>query len=147
MSGGGGSGLGINGQLRILVAEDDRAQRELLEEVFELEGYETLTAATPLEVLGQLVARPDVILLDVVGITSPELRATLRSMPDRPAILMVSGDPRLATVAEWLGADGYVAKPYDVHDLLDAVLRALAIRAGRLRRARDAGLADALMGA
>jgi CheY-like chemotaxis protein len=60
---------------------------------------------------------------------------------------MVSGDPRLAVVAEWFGADGYVAKPYEVPDLLVALQRALAVRELRLCSPLDSCVPDLFSGA
>ena len=133
---------GLDKRVCVLLGEDDPNQRELLEELLSLQGYETLSAGSPSELICKLAERPDAVLLDIVGITSPEVRRALRRMPRRPALLMVSGDPRLATVAEWLGADSYVAKPYEVSVLLDALERALAVREGRLSSPIDSCVAD-----
>jgi DNA-binding response OmpR family regulator len=50
----------------------------------------------------------------------------LRSLPRRPALLLVSGDSSLQTVAAQLDADGYLMKPYDLDDLLAHIRRALS---------------------
>jgi len=112
-------------RVRVLVGEDDPAQRELLGELLEYEGYEVLTAVGPREVLGRL-GDADVLFLDVHGVVDSEVRRALCSVKPRPSVLLASGDPRLAAMAAWLGADGCIAKPYAVEDLLLALRDALA---------------------
>jgi len=115
-----------NGRKLILLAEDDPHQRELLQEVLEYEGYQVLVASEPAEVLAQLSRGPEVLLLDVEGVTSPEVTRALDSSR-RPAVLLVSADPRLPAIARALGADGYVCKPVELEALLQ-IVRALSTR-------------------
>lgn len=118
-------------RLRVLIAEDDEAQREILGEVLEHEGYQVLTAKTPDEVLAQLRQRPDALILDVWGVSSATVFAALGRMPDRPACLLVSGDDGAASViASRLGAEGFLAKPFDVETLLERLRQALHRRQG-----------------
>jgi DNA-binding response OmpR family regulator len=141
------TGSGLKERVRVLLGEDDPDQRELLEELLRLQGYEPISAGNSAELIRKLGEHPDAVLMDIVGITSPQVRRTLRRMPRRPALLMVSGDPRLATVAEWLGADGYVAKPYEISVLLAALEGALAIREGRLHSPLTSCVSDLFTGA
>jgi CheY-like chemotaxis protein len=127
----------------VLLAEDDPEQRSVLEELLEFEGYQPWVAGTPDEVLNQLARHPDAVLLDVGGVTSPAVGAALRQLPYRPAVLLVSGDCSLARVAQWLGADGYLTKPYDIDELLQALRRALACRASAKRLEPSLELAHA----
>ena len=114
-----------NGAL-ILLAEDDEAQREVLVEVLEVEGYRVLAASSPAEALVGLGQLPDLVLLDLVGMASPQVMSAIRSLPRRPALLVVSGDTATPGVAERLGADAYLTKPYDLDELLLRVREALA---------------------
>jgi two-component system response regulator CpxR len=117
--------MGSERRYRVLLAEDDPAQREILQELLELEGYEVATAGDPAELVRQLDKCPDALLLDVVGMTNPSILRTLRCTPWRPAVLLVSGDQALPKLAQWVGADGFVAKPYDIHQLLDRLREAI----------------------
>ena len=121
---------------RILLAEDDEAQREILAELLEFEGYDVRTAGTLEEVLRQLLDDPDAILLDVWGVSSKRVVEAVRRMEHPPACVLVSGDSALPELAEALGVDGYVPKPYDV----DALLRGLddALRTRRSGQTADA---------
>ena len=114
-----------NGAL-ILLAEDDEAQREVLVEVLEVEGYRVLAASSPAEALVGLGQLPDLVLLDLVGMASPQVMSAIRSLPRRPALLVVSGDTATPDMAERLGADAYLTKPYDLDELLLRVREALA---------------------
>jgi DNA-binding response OmpR family regulator len=128
-----------NGEALILLAEDDEAQREVLVEVLEVEGYRVIAASGPAEVLAGLGHSPALVLLDLVGVASPQVMSALRAVPMRPALVVMSGDASLAAVAERLGADGYLTKPYDLDELLARVREALQ-RAGRADgRARAPG--------
>jgi DNA-binding response OmpR family regulator len=128
-----------DGSALILLAEDDEAQREVLVEVLEVEGYRVLSASGPNEVLAGLGKNPALVLLDLVGVASPQVMSALRGVAKRPALLVMSGDGSLPDVAERLGADGYLTKPYDLDELLSQVKGALQ-RAGVMDgRARPPG--------
>lgn len=110
----------------ILLAEDDEAQREVLVEILELEGYRVLPAASPGEVVAGLRESPALVLLDLVGVVSPAVMGALGTMARPPALMLVSGDATLPEMAERLGAAGYLAKPYDLDELLLRVREAVA---------------------
>lgn len=114
---------------RILLAEDDLAQREVLQELLEMEGYQVNVTTNANELIQALGNPPDAILLDVVGVASSEVRSALARTLPRPAVLVVSGQPKLGEVARWLGADAFVAKPFDLDELLSALDSALRNRA------------------
>lgn len=128
-----------DGSALILLAEDDEAQREVLVEVLEVEGYRVLSASGPNEVLAGLGKNPALVLLDLVGVASPQVMSALRGVAKRPALLVMSGDGSLPDVAERLGADGYLTKPYDLDDLLARVRDALQRAGSMAGRARPPG--------
>ena len=100
-----------DGSALILLAEDDEAQREVLIEVLEVEGYRVLSASGPNEVLARLGENPALVLLDLVGVASPQVMSALRGMAKRPALAVMSGDGSLPDVAGRLGADGRAQAP------------------------------------
>lgn len=120
------------GGAQILLGEDDPAQRDILQEVLVLEGFRVMVAGSPAEVLEALGGGPDLALLDLVGVTDSMVMQVLRSLPRRPAVVLVSADASLPAVAERLGADGHVGKPYDLEALLEEIRRALRQRAQRM---------------
>lgn len=117
-----------DGRKVVLLAEDDPVQQEVLQEFLEYEGYAVALASEPGEVLAQLAGGPDVVLLDLVGVTSPEVvRALAAAGPRRPGVVLLSAESQVAEVAERLGVD-YLAKPYDLDELLRSIERAVARR-------------------
>lgn len=115
---------------RVLIVDDDLAQREVVTEILELEGVRVSEAASADEAGPLLDEKPDVVLLDLHGVDAEALASDVRRRPDRPALLVLSGDMRLKTHAERLGADGWLGKPYDLDDLIAAVSAAMEHRSG-----------------
>jgi DNA-binding response OmpR family regulator len=118
--------VGPNGK-RVLIGEDDPEQRELLGEVLALEGYQVDLADNPSSVVNQ-IAHAELAILDLNGVSSPEVAEALAAAEPRPKLLLVSGDPELKGAALRLRADGYLAKPYD----LDRLLQQVASLSGRV---------------
>ncbi len=125
--------------LRVLVVEDDREIRTLIQGALGLEGYEVQTAVTLAE--AQALVRhspPDVIVLDL-GLPDGEgvelVRAVRRhaSVP----IVVVSARHQEAQKIALLdaGADDYLTKPFGVAELLARLRVALRHRGTALSAA------------
>lgn len=110
----------------MLVLDDDEAQREVVTEILQLEGVEVLNATTFSEAACLLDKRPDVALTDLHGVDADKFINLIRSRRDRPRVLLVSGDMKVCAHAERLHVDGWLAKPYDVDDLLNALRTVLS---------------------
>lgn len=113
--------------MRVLVLEDEPDLRALYRVNLSEAGHEVLTAANGAEGLGMLARqRPDVILVDLMMpvMDGYEFLQHLRRMPghSRTPALVVSA---VATggYSTKLGADGFVAKPFDADELVSAVER------------------------
>jgi DNA-binding response OmpR family regulator len=122
--------MGREGKGLILLAEDDPDQSDVLSEFLEAEGYGVLVATNALEVMEKLSSLPDVVLLDLNGVSSPAVFSALRKLPMRPALVLISADCRLSDVAGQVGSDAFLEKPYDLGELLltvEAVLEARQI--------------------
>jgi CheY-like chemotaxis protein len=113
---------------RVLIVDDERANRQLLEIMLEPEGYEVATATSGDEALA-MVARqaPDLIVLDVMmpGMNGYMVTARLKADPVTraiPVLVLSSLDDR-SSRAHGLGAgaDGFLAKPVDRRELCDLV--------------------------
>lgn len=116
----------------VLVADDDRAIRDSLERALELEGYEVRTAADGVQALAAVHADPvDLIILDVMmpGVDGLGVAGVLRAENDRTPILMLTARVETPDRVAGLdaGADDYLAKPFELDELL-ARLRALLRR-------------------
>lgn len=113
---------------RVLIVDDDPTQREVVAEILQLEGVTVLEAATAEDAARLLAGGADVVLMDLHGVDADALVPAVRAAAGRPALVLVSGDTRLKAHVERLGADGMLAKPYDLDDLLKAISAALAQR-------------------
>ena len=112
--------------LRVLVVDDDPMVRDVLEAMLSFEGCEVLTASDgerSLELAGE--SAPDVILLDVMmpGMDGLEVCRRLKTSPEAPRIVMVSGKVTLEDQRRGLeaGADAYLTKPFSPLRLLELV--------------------------
>lgn len=110
---------------KIIVVDDDRETRELLQAVLELHGYQVVQAQSGLRLLSYLhVDRPDLILLDVMmsWIDGFELCRAVKSNPEFRGIpvVFISGRSDPVDIREGLacGAAAYFIKPIDMQALL-----------------------------
>ena len=115
----------------ILVVEDDLALRLMLREILEAEGL-TVEMAEDGEYALRFAAqhRPALVVLDM---RLPDMggetvaRGLHASGDSAPPILLVTGDTSdMAETARRLGAFGYIAKPFEVDELLTSVQAALS---------------------
>ena len=121
---------------RILVAEDDKHTRRLLQAVLEAAGYQVVTAENGEEALALLDREyVDLVVLDVMmpKMDGYEFTKTLRETNNNLPILMVSAKQLPADKHRGflVGTDDYMTKPIDEEEML------LRIRA-LLRRAQIA---------
>ncbi len=119
--------------IRVLIAEDDPVQRELLRDAMEMERDivccgEARDGVEALELLYR--QEPDVLLLDIVmpNMDGADLLRELRRNPPqrRPRVIAISafGQEHIAQAALSQGADWFLLKPYRF-DLLFRRIRAL----------------------
>ena len=118
-------GLDVAGHpTRILIVDDERDNREVLEIILTREGFLVLTVASGEEALASVAQQPpDLILLDIMmpGMTGYQVATALKRNPatkDIP-IIMVSalsghGARKLALSA---GAEDLLTKPFDRAEL------------------------------
>lgn len=111
----------------VLVVDDDRGIREFVRTVLADEGYAVTEATDGQEALERVEAqRPDVILLDMrmPVMDGWEFARTYRQRPGPHApIVIVTAALDVAKDAKEIGADGFLAKPFQLDDLLDLVQR------------------------
>jgi CheY-like chemotaxis protein len=118
-------------QKRVLVVDDDRDLTELMEIVLSTAGFDVTTACHGAAGLAALEREPDcVVVLDLMmpGIDGFEFRDRQRRQPvacDAP-VLVVSAHHDIATLAERMGVNGFLRKPFSPEDLVDAVARVAA---------------------
>ena len=110
---------------RILVVEDDTESRTLLEDLLSTAGYEPLSASNALDALRLLYnSRPDLVLLDVMlpGSDGWEACRRIREASETPIVIVSARCSNVDILRGFeLGADDYVAKPFDNRELLSRV--------------------------
>jgi two-component system OmpR family response regulator len=126
---------------RILVVDDDREIRTLLAEYLDANGFATQAVADGAAMRGALAgAGTDLVVLDLSlpGEDGLSLCRDLRAESDLPVIMLTArGTPVDRILGLEMGADDYLAKPFEPRELL-ARIRSV------LRRARvPAGTGDA----
>ena len=125
---------------KLLIVDDDPAIRKMLTNYFEHQGYATVTASTAQEMRSVLAREPvDLVILDVVMPEEDGLSAIGALRADTPVpVIMVTGksDTVDRIVGLELGADDYVAKPFELRELLARVRSVL--RRTRATRAEAA---------
>ena len=117
---------------RVLVVDDEPALRDALESSLAFEGYEVATASDGVEALDAIAAnKPDLVLLDIMMPRMDGLTAVrrLRSRGDNVPVLMLTARDAVGDRVTGLdvGADDYLAKPFELDELL-ARVRALLRR-------------------
>ena len=117
-------------QRRIMIVDDDAAQRRLLAEFIGSLGYETVEAGSAeaaLEVIRRTL--PDMVLLDVrlPGMNGIEALGEIRKISGELPVLLITahGDLRQAVEAIKSGADDYLLKPLDLDELEVAIVDGL----------------------
>ncbi len=129
---------------RVLVVEDEPAQREILIYNLESEGYDVIRAGSGDEALLLVDEdQPDVILLDwmLPGVSGIEIcrRLRARTSTRNVPIIMMSAKSEETDRVRGLetGADDYVVKPFSIAELIARVRT-------QLRRARPATVGQRL---
>ena len=121
-------------QDHILIVDDDAETRSLLQEYLRKQGYRVSAAADGKALRAALVAaRPDLIVLDLMlpGEDGLQLCRDLRSRSNLPVIMLTArGEETDRIVGLEMGADDYLAKPFNPRELLARIKSVL-------RRARS----------
>jgi adenylate cyclase len=126
--------MSANGRARILVVDDVAENVRLLDAVLAPQGYEVVSATNghlALELVES--AKPDLVLLDVV---MPQLDgyAVCRRLRERvetavlPVIMVTSSSEPEKVKAIEAGADDFIQKPFNHHELLARVRSLLRIK-------------------
>ena len=113
-------------QSRVLVVDDDPAILQTVSEILEFEGYPVGTAVNGAEALRAVEeSPPSMVLLDM---RMPVLDGwgfarELAARGVKVPIVVMTAAQDARRWAEEIGAEGFVAKPFDLIDLLAAVER------------------------
>lgn len=107
--------------MRILIVEDDDRVAAALDAFLARSGYATVRASDGVEAMALLGADTEVVLLDLglPDVDGIDLCRRIRGRSEVP-IVIVTARSQVAERIKGLraGADDFVVKPYDVHELL-----------------------------
>lgn len=111
---------------RILIADDQKGIRRLLEELFKGDGWEVILAQDGVEAVEKTRDfMPDVIVMDMKMPNMNGLEASvniLTDYKDMNIIMMTAyGETMLAQEAAKAGIKRCIAKPFDIFELLKLV--------------------------
>jgi len=111
---------------RILVIDDDETVRESLATVLQEQGFAVDTAENGKEAIEK--SKANVYNLALIDIRLPDMEGTrllteLRETTPKMAKIIITGYPSLENAVQSVndGADGYVIKPFDIDNLLEAI--------------------------
>lgn len=117
-------------QKTILIADDDFAIADVITLILEEEGYIVHHLSNGKEILKMQKNLPDLLLLDIkLGkMDGEEICRKLRldNSFNSMRVLLLSADPAIAARATAACADDYIAKPFDINELLDKVKKNLS---------------------
>ena len=122
---------------RVLVVEDEQDLAWVERFNLETEGYEVRVASEGSGAIDALLSfRPQVMVLDLMlpHVNGWSVLEAMRELPDatRPAVIVTSavqGASERAT-AEEMGVGRFLAKPFDMDDLVKVVAESLREQAG-----------------
>ncbi len=115
----------------ILIAEDDNDINQMLKELLEQHGYETVQSYAGTEALLYMQQRqPAAVILDLMlpGKSGEDVLREIREKYPKTVVIVASARDEVQARVSLLrqGADDYVVKPFDTEELLarlEAVLR------------------------
>ena len=118
----------------VLVIDDEDGMRQMLCQALEDEGFEVMAASDGQAGLMFMETKPaDVVITDIImpGLGGNEAIFTFRrEFPDARIIAMSGGGRKgemsFLKIAEKQGADGIIAKPFDLDEFVDLVRDVLA---------------------
>ena len=131
---------------RIVVVDDEFEIRDMLDDYLTKQGYDVALAADGEELRSMLEADiPDVVLLDInlPGEDGLSLARWLRERQEIGVIMVTAaGDVVDRIVGLEVGADDYIAKPFDLREVR-ARIRSVLRRLERNRGSTDGATSDA----
>lgn len=124
---------------KILIADDEPAERELTAAEFQRVGFRVLTTENGTETIALATAeKPDAVILDLLmpGFNGFEVLNRLRQVTELSTMVVIirsgkSYKPDIDKALE-LGADAYVVKPGDLEELVKLTINHIEKRARKV---------------
>ena len=124
------SAEGSRMQSKILIVDDQQDILDLMKEILEPEGYQVITLMQVEDIFVEIEKNePDIILLDFLlsGINGGEFCAQIKKNPKTRHIpvIFLSAHSRVIESLGHYGYDDFIAKPFDINDVLATVKKHL----------------------
>lgn len=112
---------------KILVVDDNEGILDVVSIILEGEGYDVRQVIEPDQMMKLDEDLPDLILLDI-WMSGADGRVICKQLKDQPStkhlpVVLMSANKDIEEIAAEAGADGYLAKPFEMQDLIDIVKR------------------------
>lgn len=111
---------------RVLVIDDDEAVLDVIQEALIYEGFEVQIADRADDIQKHITAyQPDVVMIDYIlqGINGGEICHQIKQNPSTSLlpVIILSAYPRVIMSLGQYGCDKFIAKPFDLTDLIDSI--------------------------
>jgi DNA-binding response OmpR family regulator len=108
---------------KVLIVDDEPAILKVFGIKLRASGYEVITALNGIEALDKVKSeKPDIMLLDVImpDMDGFEVLQNLRTFSKLP-VIVVSARPEYSRQAINLGANSFLAKPFDIDEMVKRI--------------------------
>ncbi len=113
---------------KIMVVDDQKMMRDMVNTMLKKEGYETETAENGEDFLNKIDNfQPELVTLDIMmpGLKTQEILEKLKEKRTKPKIILLTviqfTDEQRDKLFKMGNVVGYITKPFDLHDLMDTV--------------------------
>ena len=113
---------------KIMVVEDEKDLREMIDLMMKKEGFETEMAIDGADFLNKIdVFQPDIVTLDVMmpGLTTKEILEKLRGIKNNPKILLLTvvrySEEEKRKIMSMGNVVDYIKKPFEFDDFINVV--------------------------
>lgn len=113
---------------KVMVCDDDRGILDLIELIMEDAGFSVISEVNSLNAISRIEKeKPDLLILDIwMPVLSGD--QVLKNIKESTSIvnlpvIMYSASTEGESIAKSSGADDYIAKPFDLDELMDKVNR------------------------
>jgi DNA-binding response OmpR family regulator len=111
---------------KVLVIDDDEAVLDVMKEALIYEGFEVKTADRADDVQAMISTyQPDLLLIDYIlkGINGGEICNQVKDngKEKKLPVIIVSAYPKVLTSLGDYGCDKFIAKPFDLDDLVGSI--------------------------
>ncbi|WP_091211465.1 response regulator [Mucilaginibacter gossypiicola] len=116
---------------KIMIADDDPGIVDAVEIILDFEGYEVSSTVNGTTLLDMQTEFPDLLLLDI-WMSGSDGRDICRELKKRDStkdipIIMISASRDIEKSAYDAGADDFLAKPFEIDDLLGKIRKHLEV--------------------